>query len=47
MQVSATLATLQFSIPEIKQHVEKFVSLGLPSPFPMDGFVLRIEKVLQ
>lgn len=47
MQVSAALVPLQFSIPDIKRRVEKFVSLDLPSPFLADGSVLRIEQVLQ
>lgn len=47
MQVSAALAPLQFSVPDIKQRVEKFVSLGLPSHFSRDVSVLWIEQVLQ
>lgn len=46
MQVLAALAPLQFLVPNIKQHLERFVSLGLPSPFPMDDIVLGIEQML-
>lgn len=47
MKVSAALAPLQFSVPDIKQRVKKFVSRGLPSPFPLDSSMLWIEQVLQ
>lgn len=46
MHVAATLEPLQISIPNIKHHIERFVSLGIPSTFPLDGCILGVEQVL-
>lgn len=46
MQASAALAPLQFSVSNIKRHLEKFISLGLLSPLPMDDTMLGIEQVV-
>lgn len=46
MQASTTLESFKISVPVIKRHVEKFVFLGLPSPFLTDGSVLGIKKVM-
>lgn len=43
MHVSFALELLQISISDIKQHIERFVSLGLPSSFSVDGSVLGVE----
>ncbi|XP_059077900.1 uncharacterized protein LOC131072842 [Cryptomeria japonica] len=46
MQALEALAPLQFSVPDIKQHIERLFLLGLPSHFPTDGIVLGIEQIL-
>lgn len=46
MHVSATLNPLKISVLDIKQCVERFVFLGLPSPFPTDGSMRGIEQVM-
>lgn len=46
MHVSVELEPLQISILDIKQCIERFVSLGLPCLFPADGYVLGVEQVL-
>lgn len=46
MQASTTLAPLQFLVLDIKQHLDWFVSLGLPSLFPTNDTVLGIEQIL-
>lgn len=46
MQASTTLESWRISIPNIKRRVEKFVFMGLPSPFPADVSVLGIKQVM-
>lgn len=46
MHVAMTLEPLEISILHIKQCIERFVSLGLPSLFSLDGFVVGVEQVL-
>lgn len=45
MQALTTLNSLRISISDIERRVEKFVYLVLPSPFPIDGYILWVEKV--
>lgn len=45
VHVSVALEPLQIDVSTTKQQIQRFVSLGLPSPFSVDGLVLRIEQL--